>query len=219
MAETLIVATLIGDVVHSKRHPDRRLLQERIVAALSEVDVTVPPVQPLQTTIGDEFQGAYATVSDAVRASLALRLGLLPSVDARFGLGFGAVTVFAADSQPVSQDGPAWWAARDAITEVHALSKRAGRARTTRTWFIDGTDDPARQELTAFVNAQLTCRDALLGHHDERGLRLLKGWLRGQTQSQLAEDLGISQPAVSQRLAKLGAHALREADRLLDELS
>jgi hypothetical protein len=172
-------------------------------------------MQPLQATIGDEFQAVYASLAAAVRASLAVRLSLLPFVDTRFGLGFGAFTVFSAERQPVSQDGPAWWAAREAIQLVHARGDRAGHARSTRTWFVDGTGDASRRELTAFVNAHLACRDALVDQRDERSIRLLRGWLGGATQSQLAAELGISQPAVSQRLARLGASALRDADRVL----
>ena len=70
----------------------------------------------LRVTVGDEFQGTYATLGEAVEAALRVRLALLPEVDTRFGLGRGEVTVL--DARRGIEDGPGWWAARAAIEEV-----------------------------------------------------------------------------------------------------
>ena len=49
----------------------------------------------------------------------------------------------------------------------------------------------------------------------ERAQRLLLGWLLGRTQTELAEQEGISQSAVSQSLGRSGAYALRDAQDAL----
>jgi predicted transcriptional regulator len=56
----------------------------------------------------------------------------------------------------------------------------------------------------------------LVPRDDAWGIALLRGWLMGRTQAELAAELGISQPAVSQRLARTGAFALRDAQEALD---
>jgi hypothetical protein len=218
------LAVVLGDVVASRGHAHRTVVQRRVERALDEINHVVPAVQPLEVTIGDEFQGAYGTLSDAVRASLLVRLILLPSIDTRYGIGSGEVTVFDAARSPISQDGPAWWAAREAIKRVHWQQQRSGHERAARTWYIASTvgveERTARvnQDQERFVNAHLLCRDTLVPRDDLRGAVLLRGWLTGRTQAELAAELGITQSAVSQRLARMGAFALRDAQALLDEV-
>ena len=56
MARPEKLATLIGDLVASRRHGDRRRLQEVLVESLDAVNEHLDPVQPLALTIGDEFR-------------------------------------------------------------------------------------------------------------------------------------------------------------------
>jgi SatD family (SatD) len=217
------LAVVLGDVVASKGHAHRTVVQQDVERALDEINGVVPAVQPLEVTIGDEFQGAYRTLFDAIRVSLLVRLALLPSIDTRYGIGSGAVTIFDATRSPISQDGPAWWAARDAIKRIHWQQQRSGHERAARTWYIASTagldERTSRlgQDQERFVNAHLICRDTLVPRDDPRGIALLRGWLLGYTQAELANELSITQPAVSQRLARMGAFALRDAQELLNE--
>lgn len=218
------LAVVLGDVVDSREHESRTAVQRDVESALEKINRLVPAVQPLEPTIGDEFQGAYRTLSDAIRASLLVRLQLLPSIDTRYGIGTGAVTVFDALRSPISQDGPAWWAARDAIKRIHWQQQRSGHERAARTWYtastvgVDTKTARNRWNQERFVNALLVCRDALVPREDERGVSLLQGWLTGSTQADLAARLGVTQPAVSQRLGRMGAFALRDAQELLNEV-
>ena len=84
-----MVYTVIGDLVGSRAAPDRAAVQDALGTALAEVNETVPVAQPFQPTVGDEYQGACATLPDAVLASLLVRLALLPRTDVRCGLGHG----------------------------------------------------------------------------------------------------------------------------------
>jgi len=204
---------LIGDVVGSKQAPDRSALQASLVAALTAVNAVVPSVQPLAPTLGDEFQGVYDGVARALRASVLVRLHLLP-VDTRYGLGTGDLTVFQHSSHPVSQDGPAWWSAREAIEYVQGRQARRGHARHLRTWLIDSTGP----EAAAQVNAFLLSRDETIGLQTERARRLLLGALLGQSQLELAQSERISQSAVSQQLGTSGAYAICDAHAVLDSL-
>lgn len=213
-----VLSTLIGDVVGSRHVAYRARLQHRLQEVLHGVDALVPPAQSFEVTVGDEFQGAYRDLPDALRASLLVRLALLPDADTRYGVGRGEVTVFDASRTPRSQDGPGWWAAREAIGEVHDRQERRGSSRTARTRFIDrlavADDDRA---TAALVNAFLLSRDEMVGAMADRPRRLLLGALQGRTQAELAAQEGISQSAVSQSLARSGAYAVRDGHDLLDE--
>ena len=84
------VATVIGDLVGSRTSADRTDLHRRLGAALGEVNDLLAPLRPLWITAGDEYQGTFATVGEAVRATLLVRLRLVPAYDVRHGI-VGAV--------------------------------------------------------------------------------------------------------------------------------
>lgn len=222
------VATLIGDVVGSRRTADRTVLHEALLAAIQEVNAA-GPVVPLRITLGDEFQGVFRDVPAAVGAMLTLRLRLLgatgpagPVTDTRYGLGWGPVQLLEPDTGVHGvQDGPGWWSARRAIEEVaEAGSHRRGGALRAR--FCDTADPDARPyadaggtPLAGLVNATLGTLDELVAGLSDLDVRLIRGTAAGLTQSQLAAAEGITQSAVSQRLARNGSWALLAALRAL----
>ncbi len=195
---------LIGDIVRSRELPDRADAQRRLTDVLAEVSAAAPGVQPLEPTVGDEFQGAYASLGEATRVGLLVRLGLLPAVDVRVGIGSGQTTVYDATRAPLLQDGPAWWAAREAI-EAMAGPRRSG----VRTWFV------GPEPTAALANAHLLCRDALVDRLSERGWRMLRLALLGESQTRISELEGVTKSAVSQQFAR-GITAVRAAQALLE---
>lgn len=197
-------AALIGDVVDSRHASDRGQLHRRITEALAGT--------PLAFTVGDEFQGSYPTVGDAIGAALTVRLAVGPEIDVRFGIGWGSVIVL--DAGTGIQDGPGWWSAREAIEWTAAAQQQPALAtvRTAYRRYGDAGPDPDA------VNAALLCRDHLLGSMDARSLRLLRGLLDHKTKKELAAMEGISASAVSQRTARDGLDLLVLASEQLRAL-
>ncbi len=200
-------ATLIGDVVGSRRVADRTASHRALNRALR--DVGAGAIDPPAFTVGDEFQGSYPTVGSAIDAALSLRLAVTPDIDIRFGIGWGAVMVL--DAEAGIQDGPGWWAAREAIEWTAAAQRQPGLA-LVRTSFRSEKD--ARQDVDA-VNAALLCRDHLLGSLDDRSLRILKGLLTNQTKKDIAATEAISASAVSQRAGRDGLDLIVVASQYL----
>ncbi len=234
-------AAVLGDVVRSKRHlPEREELQRRVEDALASVNERIPAVQPLQPTIGDEFQGIYRDVGEALKATLLVRLSLLGFADVRFGVGWGRI-VMPHRGSPFSQDGPAWWSAREAIHRVSAEPGRRGRPKGGRTAFLSGYErerPPAEVEARirehgaggtspavglfapepeALVNASLVCRDEFVSGMDDRDARIVLSALEGRSHGEIARSEGISQSAVSQRMTRNGAYAVVAATEALEE--
>ena len=133
-----------------------------------------------------------------------------PRREVRHGVGWGAVAVLA--DEPRVEDGPGWWAAREAIDAVKTEAARA-RTRLLRTAYrrAEQTDGPDPGP----VNAALMCRDHLIGSASDRSLRLLRGTVDGLSQAQLADEEGISASAVSQRMRNDGLAVILAADDLL----
>jgi hypothetical protein len=194
-------ATLLGDLIASRTRSDRAGLHDRFAAALARVNADLAPVVPLRIQVGDEFQGRFATRGEAFGAVLRLRLMLAPDVECRYGVGWGPRTVL--DRSTGVEDGPGWWLARDAIDAVHA-------SRGRRTAYR-GPD----QEL---IEAVLLGRDALLARLDARSVRILQGLLGGVAQRDLAEELGVSASAISQRVRHDDLAVLVAQDALLREV-
>lgn len=186
MLALLMQAALIGDVVGSRQSGDRPRLQHDLLGLLEDVSDQLGA--PLAVTLGDEFQGRYATMAEAVEASWLLHLGSIAFARLRIGIGWGAITVDPGDGSPYGQDGPAWWQARDAIEEM------AGSSQGPRTLVRTATD---WDELT---NAYLTLRDLHLGRLDEVDASIVIGIKAGDTQRAIAERLEIHESSVSRRI-------------------
>lgn len=208
------VAALLGDVIASRRHPDRSALQATLADVFERIDRVIPSLQELDFTIGDEFQALYSHAGQAMLAALQLRLELLqcePSIDVRFGIGQGDVPVLDLDKAPFGQDGSAWWRAREALERV---KKSETKRRWPKGWRTAFSDESA--SLTPTVNAFLICRDALLERMDEKDIVLVLGLLRDEDQESLASRLSISQSAVSQRQQRHGAYAVLRAHQEIE---
>ncbi len=204
---------LIADVVASKRHADRAALQARLAAAIERANADERVVQPLYPVLGDELQGAVTRLGDGLRLALELRLGLLPEVDLRTGLGVGRYEVFDPSSSPASQDGPAWWAARRAVDEAKEQAARpATRHVRARVCALDADGRaPSDGDTVAAINGFLGLQDYLLAAMSDRHRRLLAAALAGEHQRDVAQREGITQSAVSQGLQTSGAQALVHA--------
>lgn len=204
------MAMLIGDVVGSRSAANRQRLHQDLTEALAAIADEARDAPAF--TVGDEFQGTYPTVGAAISAALSLRLAVAPGIDVRFGIGWGSATML--DSASGIQDGPGWWAAREAIEWTAAAQRQSGLA-LVRTSFR--ASDPAGPAADA-VNAALMCRDHLLGSLDERSLRILKGLMLHRSKRELAVAESISPSAVSQRAARDGLDLIVAAAQRLSEL-
>lgn len=188
---------VIGDLVGSRNAPSRGAAQEALIAALQAAAELAPSQQAPVPTIGDEFQSTHETVADALLSALVVRLALPEGMDARVGIGRGTVEVVGRSEYGLTQDGPAWWNARDAIGEVE---RRVTRQAGLRTWVHEG----------GTVNAYVMARDHIVSGFDGRQRRLVLGLLQGRTQRELAASEGISASAVSQSLRRSGALSVIE---------
>jgi SatD family (SatD) len=208
---------VLGDVVSSREHPDHGDLQRLVRTALELANGRLPGVQPLTPTIGDEFQGLYEGLDDALDATLLVRLALLDHADVRFGIGSGRLLAFDRERAPFEQDGPAWWAAREAVDHVRDVAQRQEMPRGLRTRWVDaeGTDPVP----VAAVNAFLLCRDELVAAMDARDAATMLGIFAEQPLRSIADAHGVSVSALSQRAIRGGLYAVRLAHRELREVA
>ena len=209
-----MVIAVLADIVGSRKLDDRSAAQQVLDETIARVEADLPlAAQPLTPTVGDEQQGVYRDLGEALISLLMIQLGLPDGIGFRFGIGVGDVSAVESVHGELA-DGPGWYAARAAIDTVHA---REGRAiPRARTWIVGAPgQDEVMESTIAASNAYLLVRDELVGAMSERERRLTYGRLIGRSQHELAEQEGISQPSVSKSLRSAGAAALLEGVSVL----
>ena len=195
------VAVII-DLVDSRQLPSRAAAQEAIEQSFALVNDLIDHEQPIEATIGDEFQAVYATVIQALEATMLARLGLPEGIDCRFGLGLGNAITIGSGTAGLLQDGSAWWLAREAIDEAH--ERQDSRTPSARSWFRKDGNAVTSEFTEPLVNAYLLARDQIIGSMTDRSRRITLGSMIGRSQKELAAEERISQSAVSQSLRRSG---------------
>ncbi|WP_076261546.1 SatD family protein [Intrasporangium flavum] len=207
---------LIGDIVDSRLHADRQRLHDALEAAIDEVNTALTPLDPLVITLGDEFQGVFATLGDALAASFRVRAHLHPDADVRFGVGRGEVSTL--DPVRGVHDGPGYWAARDAIVEVEERATRP-RSRTARTGYSpDASGASGSHDTATTLRVALDCLDFMVGSMSTTTRDILGGLMDGRSQHDVATRLGVSASAVSQRVRRDGVGVALDAMAALGRL-
>ena len=209
-----MVIAVLADIVGSRKLDDRTAAQQVLDETIAQVEADLPlAAQSLTPTVGDEQQGVYRDLGDALVSLLMIQLRLPDGIGFRFGLGVGEVSTVDSVHGELA-DGPGWYAARAAIDIVHA---REGRAiPRARTWIVGAPgQDEVMESTIAASNAYLLVRDELVGAMSERERRLTYGRLIGRSQHELADEEGISQPSVSKSLRSAGAAAVLEGVAVL----
>lgn len=202
-------AAVIGDVVGSRQAASRSRLQDRLDRSLASINVFMKPIQPMTPTIGDEFQGMFATIEEAIEASFRLRVELMGKVDVRIGIGWGSLRTQDPSRTPFGQDGPCWWRAREALEELARTERSNQEPHSLRTVCRAGTTQEAA------YNAILVLRDQLLSAMDDHDATILRMLIGGASQQDAAESLGLNKSSISRRMQSHGLAALlRSRDHL-----
>lgn len=207
-----------GDVVTSRRFTDHDALLAGLDASLQRVNEATDPPLPLRRVDDDQFAGGYASVADVVLATVRLRIvtddlvlattdGEDEPVDVRVGLAHGIVE---ADDLAT---GATWSRATAARQQAQDLPARPKWPPSLRT-----VVDPDAPDA-ALVNAYLVLQDQLLERMDARDRRSLVGLLDEERQVDIADDLGVTQPAIARRVRDRGALAITRSLRVLADQS
>lgn len=177
------------DQRRSRREPDRVEEVLDLTRSLTEV------LLPFERTAGDEVQGLLAGPEPLVELVLGLaRLDALAGSDEpgwRVGIGLGTVEQVAVPSTRAAR-GPAYLAAREAV-------ESAGRAPASLAL---RTAEPAATRATEHAETALILLRTVLARRSDKGWEAVDALATGATQAEVAAELGVSEPAISQRLGR-----------------
>lgn len=182
----MIVVT--ADQVASRTRPDLTVGERaRLQAAYGE-----RLLLPVARNAGDELQ----LLSDDSRAVVDLVLELVRSGDWSVGVGVGEVLApLPADIREAS--GPAFFAARDAVE----------RAKKSTPRFAISAASPDAPHVEALFRLALVLRE----RRSPEGWEVYDRLVAGARQTDIAEDLGVSAPAISARMKSANIRAELDA--------
>jgi hypothetical protein len=155
---------------------------------------------PFERTAGDEIQGVFTDPEAAVTAVETL----LRSETWAVGIGIGAIDDPLPDHARAGR-GPAYVHARNAVNRAKQVSARVA---------VVG-DDPYRASQ---LETSLWLWSGVLSRRTKRGWEVADLAAVGMTHDEIARQLGISQPAVTQRAQAAGIVDAGRARQLAVEL-
>lgn len=195
--EALPCFVVTADQRDSRHQPDAvPALLEQLAAR-----PTAPDALPFERAAGDEVQGVLTSGTEVVQVlELLLRSGRW-----RAGIGVGTVEHPLPDSVRAAR-GPAFIAARRAVERSHRGPQPLALEANTD---LEHATDPGLPAL-AHAEAALWLWAGVLTRRTAEGWEVVDRLAEHSTQREVAEALGVSPSAVSQRLRTAGA---TEADR------
>jgi predicted DNA-binding protein YlxM (UPF0122 family) len=199
-----IYAVLTGDLIGSSRF--RVEEREIVISNLKDSFKMISPdsiTSPFVIFRGDSFQGVLSIPDEALNAALIIRSSLLSRfkgkrsrLDARIAIGIGTID-YLPGNQVGEGDGEAY---RNSGPELDKMKKREPNLIIKTPWA--GINEELRIECSLL--------DALIQRlTKEQAEVILYHITKGVTQEEIAKILGISQPAVFQRLKTGGYWAVQ----------
>ena len=190
---------LIGDLVGSRAIEDRSGVQRALLATLEDLnrDLGESVAAPLRVTAGDGVQGLLGSPGAIVDIVVGLEEALHP-VSITWGVGRGPLATDLHDDVALL-DGPCFHRARQALEA----------ARHDSVWLrAEGLGEPHDIVLGSMFGLM----GAVRSRWTDVQARYVRE-VRGSLQREVAERLGVSEPAVSKGLSAARFAAVKEAER------
>ncbi|MEO0293981.1 MAG: SatD family protein [candidate division WOR-3 bacterium] len=211
MEKDNIYAVITGDIVKSRNLGERReevlnLIREGINSLFSLKKGSFGGFSDIFR--GDSFQLLVLNPSLALEIVVFLKAYLIAKItnkkiELRVGIGIGKIESFNPTNIRES-DGEAFRLSGEAIDNISKYRR-----------FLIKSNNP---ELNRYFNFISSSIDAITSHWSPLQAEAILLWISGENQISIGEKLGISQPAIHQRLQLGGHFALKEAFELFEYL-
>lgn len=200
---------IIGDIIDSKKIEDRKGVQQRFRAVLSNINVKYSEdiVALFSITLGDEFQGLLRNRGNIINIITEIEMGMAP-IQLRFGVGIGDIDTDIQMRHSAEVDGPAYHRARKMVEEIE--SKRS--QYTARSSHIMICSHENNVEIDELLNSILSVCTALKLKWTSRQVEIIYTYLlNDENQYKTAKALNIGQPSVNKALNNANFYTYRSA--------
>lgn len=215
---------IIGDMVASKQLPNRTEAQERLRTALEDVNWQYQDdiASDFMITLGDEFQGLLRTGEHFLELIDRIQCQIYP-LRMRFGIGIGAMSTPIFRESSIGSDGPAYWAARKAISYIHDKNDYGNAKIRVEKQEVEGDE---QEQLLKLVNASLKLCDRYENAWTESQQKFVRDVLlqyqygqQGEyNQREIARKLGISPQLTNNKMKHTGLATYVEMRRSIQNM-
>ncbi|SFG30991.1 SatD family protein [Oribacterium sp. WCC10] len=192
---------IIGDIRDSKKIQDRFTVQKTLKSILEEINIIYQNdiAANFLITLGDEFQGILSLPNHIMEIIHYIKKHMYP-VSIRFGIGFGDISTDINMDAAIGADGPAFYAARNAINFLHDSERKLkARSSDVKIEFYNMDD---RFLLKESVNALLSLTKIIeYGWNENQRRTVWEMMDTGETQEVCAKKMNTTQPTIARRLS------------------
>lgn len=212
MIKNKIYAVITGDIVKSRKLGKDR---EKVLSILKETLNSLKGFKGdsiggiSEIFRGDSFQIVVSKPTTALEIAIFLKARLLTetikekNIDVRIAIGIGKVESLNKKNIPES-DGEAFRLSGSALDNISKYRRLS----------IKSSIDELNTQL-AFISSSI---DSITRRWSPEQAEAILLWISGDTQTSISKKIGISQPAVNQRLQLGGHFALNESFELFKHL-
>ena len=207
--EGKLYAVLTGDIVGSSSLPGsgRQHFLQSLKSILDEIvahdSMTDAFYGRFEIFRGDSFQGIFIRPAEALRAAIIIRAAIRSMrvldatharLDARIAVGLGKVDYLPEETSISEGDGEAYRLSGRTLD----MMKRDERLAIITPW----------PEVNMELHTECALLDALIGKWTIEQAEAISRHLKRYKQREIADNLGISQPAAALRLKSAGSRAV-----------
>ncbi|MCR5824184.1 MAG: SatD family protein [Lachnospiraceae bacterium] len=195
----MLYYAIIGDIKDSKKIDNRDTVQDKLRRTLDKVNVDYKEgiAANFLITLGDEFQGLLKRPDDIIALVKYIQNEMYP-VQIRFGIGIGEIKTTIDHEAALGADGPAYYAARNAITEIRESEKREKKQAADVKLATYGKESFEMIEINCLLGMIKVIEN---GWNPEQRFTIMDMLVHQDSQENCAKRLQTTQPTVARRLS------------------
>lgn len=212
---------IIGDIIHSKDIVDRAEVQVILKELLDTVNRKYEDIIAADfiITLGDEFQGLLKTSKNLLDIVEYIKRGIYP-IKLRFGIGVGDVNTLINREMAIGADGPAYYHAREAISEIKKMETQYEKPYQDIRYHLG---DAKLSKVNDLINATLSTIGYIENKWTYKQREVIALILNeALSQKDVATRLGLENSSVQRRLNFAGyytyLYAFNSVNSMIDEV-
>jgi len=191
---------VIADIKGSKAIKNREQIQEKLKKILHNLNnkYSTYIASKFTITLGDEFQGLLFNGMQILPIISEIEQEMYP-ISIRYGVGIGEITTIIDPEIAIGTDGPGYYKAREALEYLKQTEKKKQAGRANIRIEADGNQQLSMELINTIFSLLTVIKDSWT----ERQMETIWNMLNYQdSQNEVAERLGITQPSVQKNLVK-----------------